>query len=104
MAWIGLDLLRRRQIKGLVFVLLGFGALASVHFLYNKIMTGNALLPPAVHDARGNEQARIGVSWDGFGITAIRLFWVLDARTLSAQSLLFPRKSESFSFRPGPTK
>jgi hypothetical protein len=57
--------------------LLGFGLLASFHLLYNKIMTGNALLPPAVHDAHGNEQARIGVSWAAFEVTAIRLLRVL---------------------------
>ena len=79
MAWIAFDLLRQRKIKGLILVLLGFGLLASCHLFYNKLLTGSALLPPAVHDARGNLQARLGVSWGGFGITAIRLRRVLYA-------------------------
>jgi hypothetical protein len=79
MAWIAFDLLRQRKIKGLILVLLGFGLLASCHLFYNKLLTGSALLPPAVHDARGNLQARLGVSWAGFEITAIRLRRVLYA-------------------------
>ena len=63
MAWIAFDLLRQRKIKGLILVLLGFGLLASCHLFYNKLLTGSALLPPAVHDARGNLQARLGVHW-----------------------------------------
>jgi hypothetical protein len=77
MAWIGFDLLRRKQIKGLACVILGFALLAWVHLLYNKLITGNAFLPPAVHDSRGNEQARIAIWWSSFAITAIRLFRVL---------------------------
>jgi hypothetical protein len=79
MAWIAFDLLRQRKIKGLILVLLGFGLLASCHLFYNKLLTGSALMPPAVHDARGNLQARLGVSWAGFEITAIRLRRVLYA-------------------------
>jgi hypothetical protein len=77
MAWIGFTLLRRRQIRGLAVVFLGFALLVWVHLVYNKIITGHALLPPAVHDARGNEQARIAIWWSSFEITAIRLFRVL---------------------------
>ena len=76
-AWIGFDLLRRKQIKGLAVVILGCALLLWVHLLYNKMITGNALLPPAVHDARGNEQARIAVWWSSFEITGIRLFRVM---------------------------
>jgi hypothetical protein len=79
MAWIAFDLLRQRKIKGFILVLLGFGLLASCHLFYNKLLTGNALLPPAVHDARGNLQARLGLSWTGFEVTAIRLGRVLYA-------------------------
>jgi hypothetical protein len=77
MAWIAFDLLRQRKIRGLILVLLGFGLLASVHLFYDKLLTGSALLPPAVHDARGNLQARLGVHWGGFRITALRLWRVL---------------------------
>jgi hypothetical protein len=73
MGWIAFDLLRQRKIKGLVLLFIGFGLLASCHFIYNKLLTGSALVPPALHDARGNLQARIGVSWTGFTVTAIRL-------------------------------
>jgi hypothetical protein len=79
MAWIAFDLLRHRKIKGLILLLLGFGLLASCHLFYNKILTGNALLPPAVHDARGNLQARLGVSWGAFQVTGIRFWRVLYA-------------------------
>jgi hypothetical protein len=79
MAWIAFDLLRQRKIKGLILVLLGFSLLASCHLFYNKLLTGSALLPPAIHDARGNLQARLGVSWAGFEVTAIRLYRVLYA-------------------------
>lgn len=79
MGWIAFDLLRQRKIKGLVLVLLGFGVLASCHLFYNKLLTGSALLPPAVHDARGNLQARLGIHWAGFEVTAIRLGRVLYA-------------------------
>ena len=66
MVWIAFDLLRQKKIKGLILVLLGFGLLASCHLFYNKLLTGSALMPPALHDARGNLQARLGVSWRGF--------------------------------------
>lgn len=79
MGWIAFDLLRQRKIKGLILVLLGFGLLASFHLFYNKLLTGSALMPPAVHDARGNLQARLGVSWGGVEVTAIRLRRVLYA-------------------------
>lgn len=79
MAWIAFDLLRQRKIKAVFLVLLGFGLLACCHFFYNKLLTGSALTPPALHDARGNLQARIGVSWTGFPVTAIRLRRVLYA-------------------------
>ncbi|PZR73548.1 MAG: hypothetical protein DLM73_10490 [Chthoniobacterales bacterium] len=84
MAWIAFDLLRKRKIKGLVLVLLGFGLLASLHLVYNKLATGNALLPPAVHDARGYQGveakgASLGLSWNGFKVTAIRLLRTLYA-------------------------
>ncbi|MDP9003383.1 MAG: hypothetical protein M3N12_01180 [Verrucomicrobiota bacterium] len=77
MGWVAFDLLRRRNIKGLILVLLGFGVLGAVHFVYNKLLTGNPLIPPAMHDARGNLQARIGISWWGFWITGKRLWRVL---------------------------
>ena len=77
MAWIGFDLLRRKKITGLIPLLLGFGLVASGHFFYNSLVTGNAFLPPAVHDARGNLQARLGFWWGAFGVTGIRLFRVL---------------------------
>ncbi|MEY2564568.1 MAG: hypothetical protein QOH88_2761 [Verrucomicrobiota bacterium] len=77
MGWIAVDLLRRRNIKGLILVLGGFALLASCHLFYNKILTGNAFMPPAVHDARGDRAARLGVSWGGFWITGKRLWRVL---------------------------
>jgi hypothetical protein len=79
MAWIGFDLLRKRKIKRLIPVLLGFGLLASSHLLYDSLITGNAFLPPAVHDAevRGNFGTRLGFWWGGFGVTGIRLLRVL---------------------------
>jgi hypothetical protein len=73
MAWIAFDLLRQRKIKGLILLLLGFGLLASCHLFYNQILTGNALMPPAFHDARGDRAGRLGVSWMGFWVTAQRL-------------------------------
>jgi hypothetical protein len=77
MAWIGLDLLRKRRLKAIILLALGFGVIASGHLVYNSLITGNAFLPPAVHDARGNEQARIGF-WSGaFAVTGIRLFRIL---------------------------
>ena len=79
MAWIAFDLLRRRKIKGLILLLLGFGLLASCHLLYNKLLTGSALLPPIVYAERGNLAGRIGLSWAGFEVTAIRLRRVLYA-------------------------
>ena len=79
MGWIAFNLLRQRKIKGLILILLGFGLLASLHLFYNKLLTGSALVPPTLHEARGNMSARIGVSWTGFTITAIRLKRVLYA-------------------------
>jgi hypothetical protein len=77
MAWIGLDLLRKRRLKAIILLALGFALIASGHLIYNSLITGNAFLPPAVHDARGNEQARIGF-WSGaLSITGVRLFRVL---------------------------
>jgi hypothetical protein len=79
MGWIAFDLLRQKKIKGLIVVFFGFVLLASCHFFYNKLLTGDALLPPAVHDARGNLQARIGISWVSFKVTGIRLWRVVYA-------------------------
>jgi hypothetical protein len=79
MAWIAFDLLRRKRVKGLILVLVGFGAIASGHLLYNTLVTGNAFLPPAVHDARGTVDARLGLWWGSLEITAIRLRRVLYA-------------------------
>jgi len=78
MAWIGVDLLRQREFKRLILVLLGFGLLASCNLLYDKLLTGNALLPPAIDDARhytGVQRlgASLGLSWHGFPVTGIRL-------------------------------
>jgi hypothetical protein len=78
MAWIAFDLLRQKKIKGLILVLLGFGLLASGHLLYNKLLTGNALMPPFVHDVN-NRGTSLGISWSGFKVTAIRLWRVLYA-------------------------
>jgi len=52
MAWIGVDLLRKKKIRGIILLAAGFGLIASGHFLYNGLVTVNAFLPPAVHDAR----------------------------------------------------
>lgn len=79
MAWIAFDLLRQRKIKGLILVLFGFGLLASCHLFYNKLLTGNALLPPFAHAERASPGGRLGVSWMGFETTAIRLQRVLYA-------------------------
>jgi hypothetical protein len=77
MAWIAFELVRRRRIKALGCVLLGFALLVWVHLLYNKIMTGDALQPPAVHHALGTQDASLTLSWGSFENTAIRLFRVL---------------------------
>ena len=79
LGWIGFDLLRQRKIKGLVLVLLGFGLLASLHLFYNKLLTGNALMPPGVHFARGSSEVHFGFFLTGFETTAIRLRRVLYA-------------------------
>lgn len=78
MAWIAFDLLRRRRIKGVILVLLGFGLLASCNLLYNKLLTGNPFLPPFAHDIR-NTGTRLGLSWQGFVVTGVRLARVLYA-------------------------
>jgi hypothetical protein len=77
MAWIAFDLLRRKKINGLILVFLGFGLLASGHLLYNRLVTGNAFLPPAVHDGGGRVDARLGLWWGSFETTAVRLFRLL---------------------------
>lgn len=77
MAWIGFDLLRKRRIKGAILLVLGFVLIASSHLLYNSLVTGNAFLPPAVHDARGGVGTRLALWWGAFGVTGIRLFRVL---------------------------
>jgi hypothetical protein len=78
MGWIAFDLWRRRRIKGLAPVLLGFGLLASCHLFYNHALTGNAFLPPFVHDVN-NRGTSLGISWAGFTVSAIRLKRVLYA-------------------------
>jgi hypothetical protein len=72
-AWIAFDLLRQRKMRGLIVVLLGFGLLASVHLLYNRLLTGSALLPPIVQAETGNLAGNLGLSGAGFKVTAIRL-------------------------------
>ena len=79
LGWIGFDLLRRRKIKGLVLVLLGFGLVASLHLFYNKLLTRDALTPPGVHFARGTSEVHFGFFLTGFETTAIRLRRVLYA-------------------------
>jgi hypothetical protein len=79
MTWIGLDLLRQKKFKGLVLVFLGFGLIASFNLLYDTLVTGNAFLTPAAHDARGNIQARLALQWEGLEVTAVRLLRVLYA-------------------------
>lgn len=84
MAWIGFDLLRQRKFKGLISVALGFGLVASAHLFYNKSLTGNAFLPPAVDDARHYTAvqrlgASLGFSWRGFLVTGTRLLRTLYA-------------------------
>jgi hypothetical protein len=79
MAWIAFDLLRQRKITGLLLVLLGFGLVASCHLIYNRLLTGNALLPPFAYAERANPGGRLGISWMGFETTATRLLRVLYA-------------------------
>lgn len=79
LGWIAFDLLRRRKFKGLVLVLLGFGLLASLHLIYNKLLTGNALMPPGVHFARGSSEVHFGFFTANLETTAIRLRRVLYA-------------------------
>jgi hypothetical protein len=79
LGWIAFDLLRRRKIKGLILVVLGFGLLASLHLVYNKLLTGDALTPPGVHFARGTVEVHFGFFLTGFETTAIRLRRVLYA-------------------------
>jgi hypothetical protein len=74
MAWMTFDLLRRKKIKGLILVLLGFGLLASTHLLYNSLITGKPFLLPVVHDARG---ASLGLWWGAFEVTGVRLLRLL---------------------------
>jgi hypothetical protein len=95
MGWIAFDLLRRRRIKGLVPVLLGFALLASGHLFYNHALTGNAFLPPFVHDVN-NRGTSLGISWSGFTVSAIRLERVLYAfppASLLLLGLLRPNRS-----------
>jgi hypothetical protein len=79
LGWIAFDLLRQRKTKGLILVLLGFGLLASLHLIYNKLLTGDALTPPGVHFARGSVEVHFGFFLTGFETTAIRLRRVLYA-------------------------
>jgi hypothetical protein len=79
LGWIAFDLLRQRKIKGLILVLLGFGLLASLHLVYNELVTGNALTPPGVHFARGSAEVHFGFFLTGFETTAVRLRRVLYA-------------------------
>jgi hypothetical protein len=79
LGWIAFDLLRRRKIKGLILVLLGFGLMASLHLFYNAILTGNALTPPGVHFARGTAEVHFGFFLTGFETTAVRLRRVIYA-------------------------
>jgi hypothetical protein len=88
MSWIAFDLLRQRKIKGLILVLLGFGLVASCHLIYNKLLTGNALLPPFAYAERANSSGNLGLSWMGFETTAIRLRRVLYAFPPAALLLL----------------
>jgi len=79
MGWIAFNLLRQRKIKGLTFVLLGFGLVASCHLIYNRLLTGSAFLPPFSYAERANSSGNLGLSWMGFATTAIRLKRVLYA-------------------------
>lgn len=93
--WIAFDLLRQRRIKGLVAVLLGFALLASGHLFYNHALTGNAFLPPFVHDVN-NRGTSLGISWSGFTVSAIRLKRVLYAfppASLLLLGLIRPNRS-----------
>jgi hypothetical protein len=88
MGWIAFNLLRERRIKGLILVLAGFGLVASCHLIYNRLLTGNAFLPPFAYAERANSSGSLGLSWMGFPTTAIRLRRVLYAFPPTALLLL----------------
>ncbi len=88
MGWIAFNLLRQRRIKGLILVLIGFGLVASCHLIYNRLLTGNAFLPPFAYAERANSSGSLGLSWMAFPTTAIRLRRVLYAFPPAALILL----------------
>src|ERR1043166_4765491 len=88
MGWIAFNLLRQGRSKGLILVFVGFGLVASCHLIYNRLLTGNAFLPPFTYAERSNSSGNLGLSWMGFATTAIRLKRVLYAFPPAAMVLL----------------
>ena len=78
LTWIAFDLLRRRKIKEFIPLLLGLGFMAPCHLFYNRILTGNAFIPPFVHDVN-NTGTSLALSWTAFPTTGIRIWRTLFA-------------------------
>ena len=73
LGWIALDLLRQKRIKGVALLVLGFALLSSFDLLYNKLLTGGAMITPADLYAKGGLHDHLVASWAGFKVTAVRL-------------------------------
>jgi hypothetical protein len=71
--WIGLVLLRRRNVRGIALFGLGFLLLAGGNLLYNQLLSGNPLQTPTHYYDPGSVHDRLALSWRGFVVTGARL-------------------------------
>ncbi|MBO0784314.1 MAG: hypothetical protein J2P37_36385, partial [Ktedonobacteraceae bacterium] len=71
--WIGVSLLRRKRFADLMLFGIGFAPLASGNLVYDALLLGNPFQAPDLLYHRPGIGDRLAVSWNGLGLTIVRL-------------------------------
>ena len=71
--WMGASILLQKRFLSLIPLVLGFAAVASVHLLYNDLLSSRVLTTPTQLYSAGGLHDSLHVSWIGFAISLKRL-------------------------------
>ncbi len=71
--WIGWRLLRQRSWRSLVALGIGFALPAAGNLVYDQLLSGNPLVTPTKLYGAPGLHNRLVASWQGFGVTLVRL-------------------------------
>jgi hypothetical protein len=74
--WIGISLLRRKNLAGLTLFAVGFALLATGNLLYDTLLSGNPFQTPTTINGTVGMNGRLVPSWIGLKMTGVRLAYL----------------------------